>query len=415
MRPATAAPTAKATTVAQAPIFSVEKHHSDNSDSIVGDRNSNGTDDRNGNSYDVIGASLLSFLPHDGSNSNHERKHDSSDATMRNDAFSETGEKDFHNNSTIRHKRRNNTAENEAIPLCGARDRYRDTNNDTRSKHQNDCASLLLDGGRTYTASSTTDNSQQKIGRIPLRRKRILLRGPPQSGKSSLGMNLAYAEAEAENDCCGGLPCGCVAAIVYRPKRRRHSDNHHRNNNNNSNSNYNDYDENDDKCSSNGERFPLFCRSLPAQTGEVPADTTSNGTKEGLQATTLRNAEAAATATKRDEDDTWDPNTLNRIRICRVSSVRDLWEDMLALAGKPLHERPTRAIVVEDLDQIIVGSGGDHNQNSGSSGNNKKHNNYLVSMMLKTGEYRQHCCIQEAVVVWCFKDLSNGRIRIYGS
>ena len=364
MRTATAAPTPKATTVAQAPIFSIEKHHSDNSDNIVGDSNSNVTNDRNGNSYDVIGASLLSFLHHDGSNSNHQRKHDSSgDATMRNDAIPETGERYFHKN----------------------------TNNVTRSTHQNDCASLLLDGGRTYTAPSTTttvDNSQQQIRRRPLRRKRILLRGPPRSGKSSLGMDLAYAEAEAEKDCCGGLPCDCVAAIVYRPKGRRHTDNHHRNN---SNSNYYDYDdENDDTYSSNGEQFPLFCRSLPTQTVEVPADTTNDRTKEGLQAATaLKNAEAAATATKRDEDDTWDPNTLNRIRVCRVSSVRDLWEDMLALAGKPLHERPTRAIIVEDLDQIIVGSGGDHNQNSGSSsGNNKKHNNYTVSMMLKTGEYR---------------------------
>jgi hypothetical protein len=390
----TAPPTAKAT-VAQAPVFSVEKHHSDNSDSIFGNpnNNDNGNGNGNGNSYDVIGASLLPFLHHASSNSNRERKYDSiGDATMREDAIPETGPGDFHNNST-RHER-NNKPENEAT-LCGARDRYRyrDTTNDTRSK-SHDCASLLLDGGRTYTASSIdgcnngdndrcfqpqeerNNNSQPTIRTT---RKRILLRGPPRSGKSSLGMNLAYAEAKAENNCCGGLPCGCVAMIVYRPKVRRHSDN----NNHNSNSNYYYYDD-DDKYSSNGERFPLFCRAVSAQTGEVPAHKTNDRTKEGLQATTLRNAEVAA-VTKRDEEDTWDANTLNRIRICRVSSVRDLWEDMLALAGKPLHERPIRAIVVEDLD-LIIGSGGDPSNHNQTSGNNKKHN-YLVSMMLKTGEY----------------------------
>ena len=202
------------------------------------------------------------------------------------------------------------------------------------------CASLILHGG-TLVANPPHEGKRRRTSR-----KRILLRGPPRSGKTSLAMNLAHSEAATDRG------HGCVSAIVYRPaKRRTDNDN-----------------DNDNKpqsaSSSKSDPFPLFCRALPAQT--------ENQVDAGM-----------ARNTKDDEEDSWVPDTLGRIRICHVSSVRELLEDMLVLAGKAENEQPTCAIVVEDLDQIIEG---DPNRSHlrGTNGKNNKHNNYIATM-LKTG------------------------------
>jgi hypothetical protein len=349
--------------VAQAPGFSRD-NHSDKNDFVVRNQIATNSADISYESSAVIGASLLPFLPSGGGIGNDRND----DAIIRDNTIHETGAGDYYN-----------TTASERIDKedCGS----------TRNRSKNhDCLSLLLDG---RTSTPPTDGCTGDGGsRQPhdwsrqqrrCSRKRILLRGPPRSGKTSLGMNLAYAEAAAEKNCCGGLPC---AAIVYRPNGRRQGDNNPHNDNE-----Y--YDGNANECSGCGDQFPLFCRALPAQS--VPRVNTNahnidHRTKEGLEASTLGDTEESEA--KRDEKDSWDPNTLNRIRICRVSSVRDLWGDLLELAGKPLHEQPSRAIVVEDLDQII-GSGGplsNHNQTNIGIGNSKKQNN-LVAMMLKTGEY----------------------------
>jgi len=393
----TATPTAKVT-VALAPGYSCG-NHSDNNDSIFGNNikiNSNNNNSSNANSYDSsgIGASLLPFLHSGPINNDCEKKNQCvGDPTTCDDAIPETGAGEFHNNNAEPERYIN---PEKAAARCGALDQHHDRNDGDRNK-RHDCVSLLLDG-RTSTASTDGCTGDDR-GRQPQRRrdrrqkrtsrKRILLRGPPRSGKTSLSMNLAYAEAATKINCCGGLPCGCAAVIVYRPNVTRCGDNDH--NHNNTNTNYDDDGDSDDEYCSGGDQFPLFCRALPAQIGEVSRVTTNayktnDRTKGGLEATALGNAELKV-ATKWDEDESWDPTILNRIRICRVSSVRDLWEDMLVLAGKPLHEQPSRAIIVEDLDQII-GLGGDlsnhsHNSGSSSSGNSKKHN-YVVAMMLKT-------------------------------
>lgn len=210
-----------------------------------------------------------------------------------------------------------------------------------RHRETEDCdpkwASLILHGG-TLVANPPHEGKRRRTSR-----KRILLRGPPRSGKTSLAMNLAYSEAAMD------LGHGCVSAIVYRPAKRR-SDN------------------NDDNLqsatSSESDPFPLFCRALPAQIANQVDKKMARNTQD-------------------DEEDSWDPDTLGRIRICHVSSVRELMEDMLVLAGKAEDEQPTRAIVVEDLDQIIEG---DPNRNHlrGTNGKNNKHNHFIATM-LKTG------------------------------
>lgn len=296
-----------------------------NNDNGGGNSISNVSENKNSDdSFSAIGASLLPLLP---SNDNRARKYD------------------IIGNAKGSHKR-NRTASN-------------------RHRENSDCyqgsASLLLHGG----ISSFSTNRRTS-------RNRILLRGPPRSGKTSLAMNLAYTEAKKDQ----GLPSGCVSAIVYRSLGRRNSNNNHQT------------DVRESSITSESDQFPLFCRVLRPQTArsnEVNIHDSESNTSEGLNATALDNEEMA---TKKQERDCWDPDTLSRIRICRVSSVRELWEGMFVLAGKPVDEQPTRAIIIEDLDQIIESGGESSKRNhvSGVGRKNTKHN-HISAMMLKTGEY----------------------------
>mmetsp|Transcript_16886 Transcript_16886/g.36860 ORF Transcript_16886/g.36860 Transcript_16886/m.36860 type:complete len:379 (-) Transcript_16886:37-1173(-) len=128
---------------------------------------------------------------------------------------------------------------------------------------------------------------------------------------------------------------------------------------------------------------------------------------EGTRNAAARNHKRALSSSSRQAEaergkkegspSSWDPNLLNRIRICRVSSIRDLWWDLLVLAGKPPHEQPARAIIVEDLDRIMgLPAVGDclsnhrnknssyRNNNRGGDGGNKRNYNNIVATMLKT-------------------------------
>ena len=324
---------------------------------------------------DVIGASLLPFLP-SGRIDPNERKCEDGNDSIRHAVTMELDAGGLHSK----------VPERNITPEC-THDNI--ASNDGRKRR--DCTSLLLDGSsNTSRDSSIGGNCLQQLQERKTRmsRKRILLRGPAQSGKTSLAMNLAYAEASAEINCCGGLPCKCVASIVYRPMRSRNSIN-----NRHSNNNRND-DDDDDECSNGDNQFPLFCRALPAQREDFSRSNThvqegNDQHNEGLGLKSHATVEMTASTEKKEaEEDSWNQNTLNRIQICHVSSLRDLWQNILGLAGKPLHERPSRAVVVEDLDEII-GFGEDfthHNRTSGDSRSNTSYNS-VVSMMLKTGEY----------------------------
>mmetsp|Transcript_20867 Transcript_20867/g.57970 ORF Transcript_20867/g.57970 Transcript_20867/m.57970 type:complete len:504 (+) Transcript_20867:314-1825(+) len=241
--------------------------------------------------------------------------------------------------------------------------------------------SFLLDGG-TFTDSGTGTDSGTSAPSGG--RERILLRGPPKSGKTSLAMDLAYAKAAAHSNCCGGLPCGCVACIVYRPKMGGDGAIPKGVGNN---------DEND------ADQFPLFCRPLPGGVdrgncgsleASLPhANANANPDSNPDSNTDYNtNTNAAATTTK-----PWDPNLLKRIRICRVASLRQLWWELLVLAGKPRHEQPSRAIVVEDLDQFLAlergvdaGHASNYNRSNYNAFGGGYHRSYhgLVSTLQKT-------------------------------
>ena len=164
-------------------------------------------------------------------------------------------------------------------------------------------------------------------------------------------MNLAYTEVKKDSR----FPTGCISVIVYRPGPRS---------------------ENPGSTVDSSDRFPLFCRPLP-QHMDTASPSYTNKTKSLMEK-----------QNQQQDEESWDPDTLSRIRICRVSSLRRLWEDILVLAGKPIEEQPTRAIVIEDLDKMIEleenSSSTSRNHNTGSrSGKNTKHNK-IVAAMLKT-------------------------------
>ncbi|VEU39379.1 unnamed protein product [Pseudo-nitzschia multistriata] len=151
-------------------------------------------------------------------------------------------------------------------------------------------------------------------------RKRILLRGPPRSGKTSMAMDLAYAAA-------AGAPGSGLAAIVYRPYNDAHVPP--------GPGGYGHGNRRGDgrglQGGANDEAFPLRCRPLLLERGGA------NGPEGGGRAPGA----------------SWDPGLLKRIRIRRVSSARELWYELLAMAGRPHGEQPSGAIVVEDMDKLV--------------------------------------------------------------
>ena len=305
-------------------------------------------DDENYDSSSVIGSSLLQFFPSGSIDNVDERK---------SDGFGD------------------------GTKCKGVANREASQRNGSNLRHP--CLSLLLDGG--ISNHSTNSRSGDDHGCIPqernrVSRKRILLRGPPRSGKSSLAMDLAYSKASAAKNNRGENSC---VAIVYRFNGRKRID---YNSKDRKNSNDNDHQPN-----SFSDPFPLFCRALTTETDEKYRDNIdTTKSRDQLKPTILPNTKAVPfeSATKRDEEYSWDPTSLNRIKICYVSSVQQLWEDLLMLVGKPIHEQPTCVIILEDLDQIIL-SGENvskSNHRNEISGKHKKQNQH-IDMMLKTGKF----------------------------
>lgn len=277
-------------------------------------------DDDLHDSSSVIGASLLQFLPNND-----------------NIKSTENGDESLNENRAGG----NRSPKRSRSSLYGDRDRCRDEDDDCGfdPKHP----SLILHGG-TIVGETDQPLAGNRRQRRRTSRKRILLRGPPRSGKTCMSMNLACSKAEMDHR----LPSGCVSVIVYRSAGGNINNSTEHNGRHGSSS-----DESDP--------FPLFCRAVPAQSAR---------------------ADQTMTTSIHVEEDKWDSDTLNRIRICRVSSMRELLEDMLVLAGKPEEEKPTRAIVIEDLDQIIESGSNPSNQSHLRHNNGKN----FVAMMLKTGK-----------------------------
>ena len=151
-------------------------------------------------------------------------------------------------------------------------------------------------------------------------RKRILLRGPKQSGKTSVAMNLACSLAsDAPCSCKQAQPlCRCVAVTFFRPAKQH------------------DFASSDDG-NENDCRFPLPCHLV-----HDDFELGSLGNESRLSPT--------ETAYRSASDHDWDTHSLGRIQVHHVNSIREILYYLFSIKGKAFHEQPSRAIIVDDLD-----------------------------------------------------------------
>lgn len=138
--------------------------------------------------------------------------------------------------------------------------------------------------------------------------RHLLLQGPPQSGRSSLLMDLAYHVASHQSCRCpnGANPCSCTAVLVFRPiPSTTHP---------------------------TAPLFPLPCHPI---TGE-----------------------AATRKRKRSclpQSHPFVPEVLRRIQIRWIASFRDLLYQLWTLQAMPSQDQP-RAVLVDDLDHWVSSS-----------------------------------------------------------
>jgi hypothetical protein len=161
--------------------------------------------------------------------------------------------------------------------------------------------------------------------------QRILLRGPPKSGRTSMAMDLACSVAmDAPCRCRQMNTCRCIAATLFLPMHPDGDDENDGNNN----------------CSAS-TRFPLQCHKVDEESvpGEFESPRWMKNQQHHLDAVS-----PAPRAVSPLLD--WDPESLGRIEVRHVSSLRQVLRYLLSVQGKPLHEQPLGAIIVDDLDDL---------------------------------------------------------------
>jgi adenosyl cobinamide kinase/adenosyl cobinamide phosphate guanylyltransferase len=195
-------------------------------------------------------------------------------------------------------------------------------------------------------------NNESRQSHNHRKRSRIMVTGPIKSGKSSLAMNFAYSNAisAAPCLCLDARMCRCIAVTMYRPvvqltKRVSLGDRLGATTN----------------SPDSTDNFPLMCRYIDAPMESNKQQ--SKNAKESIE---------------------WDPQILKRIRVHRISNVRELLHELLSLLGKPLQDQPRSggAIIIDDLDMIVAR---DVNIVRMSQGN--AHWNGTTSAILQVGLY----------------------------
>jgi hypothetical protein len=101
------------------------------------------------------------------------------------------------------------------------------------------------------------------------------------------------------------------------------------------------HDENkgDDENDDNDEDFPVWCRKIP---------------KDHYSEEQQPPPPPQQPQSPQEQNESWDPHVLRRIRIHYVSSLCELLQDLLQVLGTPYREHPTSAIVIDDLDRLIL-------------------------------------------------------------
>ena len=180
-------------------------------------------------------------------------------------------------------------------------------------------ASMTTAGPSLLLTALAIHSERDAMKTIP----QILLQGPAESGRSSLAMDLAV-EMAAKAPCrCNSRQCICKPVVFLRPSSKADL------------------------------FFPMrCCRS------EV--DDSGAGFHQRMQ-------QLLKTPKASDNGATWNPNTLRRIQVHHLTSFRDCLQYLLCLQGKPSHEQPYSAIIIDDVDclseECEVG-----NTNGGSTG-----------------------------------------------
>ena len=164
-------------------------------------------------------------------------------------------------------------------------------------------------------------------------------------------MEVAYSTARSAAPCLCFDPrmCRCIAVTIYRPATASSS----------SQSN----EDNDDE-----DNFPLFCKQIIKTEDDDIATTTNTNPQDCNDEQEIQHVDKRQRTEEQEQQqqqkntngsnsyDNWDVQILKRIRVHRVSSLRELMHDLLTLCGKPLHEQPRAggAIIIDDIDQIIA-------------------------------------------------------------
>lgn len=132
----------------------------------------------------------------------------------------------------------------------------------------------------------------------------ILLQGPEKSGRTSLAMDMALEFAAKAKCECHSRVCKCLPVVFLRPDCK-------------------------------AESFPMRCqRHGKRQEEEEVLDRIQR-----LKAPT-------------SSSNLWEKKLLRKIHVHHFVSFRDCLQCLLSLQGKPKHEQPYRAIVVDDIDWL---------------------------------------------------------------
>jgi hypothetical protein len=195
----------------------------------------------------------------------------------------------------------------------------------------------LLQSAASAASKLSTANANENAN-SPSPPRRMLLQGPPKSGRSSVAMDSAYAIAAAtpcRQHCEASSPsCRCVAVTLFLPC-------------NNDNA----------PAAQQDPQFPLYCQELAAQQQDANA-TTSTSTNTDLQQQGQHSfqvqmqqlEQSKAAVSSQHATTTWKMDILRRIQVRHVASVREVWEYLLTVQGKPVGEQPWGGIVMDGLD-----------------------------------------------------------------
>lgn len=155
----------------------------------------------------------------------------------------------------------------------------------------------------------------------PSRPLHVLVQGPSHSGRSSLAMDIAMEMASKMPCQCQPLPntgsriCHCQPVALLRFGRRDPTQEDH------------------------VHRFPLACHRVRRQRQQQQQQDQS--------------IHPSAATTTNTSTSTWTKQSLRRIQVHHAVNLQSCLQFLLALQGKPHHQQPFGALVMDDMDFLM--------------------------------------------------------------